>query len=53
MYHQENQLMVLPVYREVDYAKNNSLIFPGLQVDSLDFYINDYDILSSVYGRKN
>ncbi|MEP6951661.1 MAG: aspartyl protease family protein [Ginsengibacter sp.] len=38
--------------RDVDYAKSNSLIFPGLQVDNLDFYINDYDILSSVYGEK-
>lgn len=38
--------------REVDYARNNSLVFPGLKVDSLDFYINDYDILSSVYGEK-
>ncbi len=38
--------------REVDYAKNKSLIFPGLEVDNLDFYINDYDILSSVYGQK-
>ena len=37
---------------EVDYAQHNSLIFPGLKVDSLDFYINDYDILSSVYGEK-
>ena len=38
--------------RDVDFAKNNSLTFPGLQIDSLDFYINDYDILSSVYGQK-
>lgn len=38
--------------REVDYAKNNSLVLPGLKVDSLDFYINNYDILSSVYGIK-
>jgi hypothetical protein len=38
--------------RDVDYSKNNSLHFPGLQVDSLDFYINDYDVLSSVYGLK-
>ncbi|MDP4283138.1 MAG: aspartyl protease family protein [Bacteroidota bacterium] len=38
--------------RKVDYAKNNSLTFPGLKVDSLDFYINDYNILSSVYGEK-
>ena len=38
--------------RAVDYAQNNKLIFPGLMVDSLDFYINNYDILSSVYGEK-
>jgi hypothetical protein len=38
--------------RDVDYSKNNSLNFPGLEVDSLDFYINDYEILSSVYGQK-
>jgi hypothetical protein len=36
----------------VDYTKNNKLILPGLTVDSLDFYINNYDILSSVYGEK-
>lgn len=38
--------------REVDYSQNNTLSFPGLTVDSLDFYINDYDILTSVYGEK-
>ncbi|MEO8765416.1 MAG: aspartyl protease family protein [Ginsengibacter sp.] len=38
--------------RDVDYAKNSTLTFPGLQVDSLDFYINDYDVLSSAYGEK-
>jgi hypothetical protein len=38
--------------RDVDYAKNSSLVLPGLQVDSLDFYINDYDVLSSAYGEK-
>jgi Aspartyl protease/PDZ domain len=38
--------------REVDFAQHNSLIFPGLKIDSLDFYINDYEILSSVYGEK-
>ncbi|MDQ2720373.1 MAG: aspartyl protease family protein [Bacteroidota bacterium] len=37
---------------EVDYAQHNSITLPGLTVDSLDFYINDYDILSSVYGEK-
>ena len=38
--------------RDVDFAKNSQLNFPGLTVDSLDFYINDYDILTSVYGEK-
>ncbi len=37
---------------EVDYAQHKKLILPGLTVDSLDFYINNYDILSSVYGEK-
>ncbi len=38
--------------RKVDFSQNNSLSFPGLKVDSLDFYINDYDVLTSVYGVK-
>ena len=38
--------------RKVDYSKNNNLTFPGLKVDSLDFYINDYEILTNVYGIK-
>lgn len=38
--------------RKVDYTPNKSLTFPGLTVDSLDFYINDYDVLTSVYGIK-
>lgn len=38
--------------RAVDYSQHNTLSFPGLSVDSLDFYINDYDILTSVYGEK-
>ncbi len=37
---------------EVDYARFNSLILPKLRVDSLDFFINDYSILTSVYGIK-
>ena len=38
--------------REVDFAKNNDLVFPGLTVKGLDFYVNDYEILTSVYGEK-
>ncbi len=38
--------------RNVDYAKNYKLTLPGLITDSLDFYVNDYNILTSVYGEK-
>lgn len=36
--------------RKVRFIYNQTLLFPGLTVDSLDFHINDYEILSSVYG---
>jgi hypothetical protein len=38
--------------KEVDFSTNNTLVLPGLLVHNLDFYINDYEILSSVYGEK-
>ena len=38
--------------REVDFAKNNDLVLPGLTVKGLDFYVNNYDILTTVYGEK-
>lgn len=38
--------------RKVRFAYNHILHLPGLDVDSLNFHINDYDILSSVYGEK-
>lgn len=38
--------------KEVNFAKNNTLHLPGLSIDSLDFFVNDYTILSSVYGIK-
>lgn len=38
--------------RKVDYAPHQTLKFPGLTVDSLNFYINNYEILTSVYGIK-
>ncbi|MEO6820865.1 MAG: aspartyl protease family protein [Ginsengibacter sp.] len=38
--------------REVDFSPNNTLTMPGLKIDSLDFYINDYQILTGVYGIK-
>ncbi len=36
----------------VDYARNNSLNLPGLEVKNLDFYVNNYEVLSSVYGER-
>ena len=38
--------------RKVNFAYNRTLHFPGLAVDSLNFHINNYDVLSSVYGEK-
>src|SRR6201996_361971 len=38
--------------RQVKFIYNQTLHLPGLSVDSLDFHINDYDILTSVYGDK-
>ncbi|MDE3247063.1 MAG: aspartyl protease family protein [Bacteroidota bacterium] len=37
--------------RKVNFTNNNTLHLPGLAVDSLNFHINDYDILTSVYGE--
>jgi hypothetical protein len=38
--------------KEVDFARNNDLVLPGLTVKGLDFYVNDYEILTNVYGFK-
>ncbi len=37
--------------RKVNFSYNNTLKLPGITVDSLNFHINDYDILTSVYGE--
>ncbi len=36
----------------VDFANDHVLKFKGLQVPHLDFHINDYELLTSVYGIK-
>ncbi|MDD2792777.1 MAG: aspartyl protease family protein [Sediminibacterium sp.] len=36
--------------RNVDFAENHQLSFPGLNAGNLDFHINDYELLTSVYG---
>jgi hypothetical protein len=33
-------------------SPNHKLKLYGLQIDSLDFYVNDYDILTATYGLK-
>jgi hypothetical protein len=38
--------------RQLKYVSNRSLIIGGLQVDSLNFHVSDYEILSSVYGDR-
>ncbi len=38
--------------RQVRFVYNQTLHLRNLAVDSLDFHVNDYDILSSVYGDK-
>lgn len=37
--------------RNVSFANNHKLKLPGLTTDSLNFHINDYEILTSVYGE--
>ncbi len=38
--------------RKVSFVFDRSLLLPGLKVDHLNFHINDYEVLSSVYGEK-
>ncbi len=38
--------------RTVNFINNLTLHLPGLSVDSLNFHVNNYDILTSVYGEK-
>lgn len=38
--------------RNVSFLYNQKLHLPQLTVDSLNFHVNDYDILTSVYGEK-
>jgi hypothetical protein len=38
--------------KKVSFVYNQQLRLPGLTVDSLNFHVNNYDILTSVYGEK-
>jgi hypothetical protein len=36
--------------KKVSFAMDHTLLLPGLEVDSLNFHINDYELISQVYG---
>lgn len=38
--------------KNVSFLYNRKLHFPGLTIDSLNFHINDYSILTAVYGER-
>src|SRR6478672_2377396 len=38
--------------RQVRFTYNNQLHMDGITVDSLNFHINDYEVLTSAYGEK-
>ena len=38
--------------RNVSFLYNQTIRFPGLTIDSLDMHVNDYSILTSVYGER-
>ncbi|NCT94852.1 MAG: signal protein PDZ [Chitinophagaceae bacterium] len=38
--------------KTVEFAYDHTLKLPGLNVEHLDFHINDYELLTSVYGIK-
>ena len=38
--------------RNVSFLYNQKLHFPGLSIDSLNFHVNDYSILTAVYGER-
>ena len=38
--------------KNVGFLYDQKIHFPGLTIDSLNFHVNDYDILTSVYGEK-
>jgi hypothetical protein len=48
----EMMLLGIAGVSQVKFLRNQVLHLPGLSVDSLDFHVSDYDILTSVYGEK-
>lgn len=48
----ERTLRGIAMMRKVIYVTNRTLHLPNLPIEHLDFHINDYDLLTSVYGVK-
>jgi hypothetical protein len=42
----------IAVVKNVSFLYGRSLHLPGLSIDSLNYHVNDYEILNSVYGEK-
>ena len=42
----------IAVLKKVSFLYNRTLKIPGLEIDSLNFHINDYSILTAVYGEQ-
>lgn len=38
--------------KQIEFALDHTLKLPGISVNDLDFHINDYELLTSVYGVK-
>ncbi len=48
----ERRLRGIGSIRKISYVMDQTLHLPGLDVEHLDIHINDYDLLTSVYGVK-
>lgn len=48
----ERRLRGIGSMRKISYVMNQTLHLPNLNVEHLDIHINDYDLLTSVYGIK-
>ena len=48
----ERNIRTIAGIRNVSFLYNQRLHFPGFTIDSLDFHINDYSILTAVYGER-
>ena len=48
----ERKLRGIGSMRKISYVMNQTLHLPKLDVEHLDIHINDYDLLTSVYGVK-